>query len=77
MWFRDGNLKSYQNIIISYFKVGWGFKDNAWGSCTLYHLMHYNDIRNKNIYGLVVGISTVFKIFGHFLFEVGRDHSCD
>jgi hypothetical protein len=24
---------------------------------------------NKNMYGLGVGISTVFKIFGHFLFK--------
>jgi hypothetical protein len=27
------------------------------------------DTRNKNIYGLGVGISTVFKILGHFLFK--------
>jgi hypothetical protein len=27
------------------------------------------DTRNKNIYGLGVGISTVFEIFGHFLFR--------
>jgi hypothetical protein len=27
------------------------------------------DIRNKNIYGLGVGISTVFEIFGHFLYQ--------
>jgi hypothetical protein len=27
------------------------------------------DTRNMNIYGLWVGISTVFEIFGHFLFK--------
>jgi hypothetical protein len=27
------------------------------------------DTRNKNMYGLGVGILTVFKIFGHFLFK--------
>jgi hypothetical protein len=27
------------------------------------------DTRNKNIYGLGLGISTVFKIFGYFLFN--------
>jgi hypothetical protein len=27
------------------------------------------DTRNKNTYGLGVGISTVFEIFGHFLFQ--------
>jgi hypothetical protein len=26
------------------------------------------DTRNKNIYGLGMGISIVFKIFSHFLF---------
>jgi hypothetical protein len=31
--------------------------------------------RNKNIYGLGVGISTVFKKYGHFLFKgVEWDH---
>jgi hypothetical protein len=33
------------------------------------------DTRNKNIHGLGVGISTVFKIFGHFLYQGGQDHS--
>jgi hypothetical protein len=28
-----------------------------------------NDTRYKNIYGLGVVISTVFEIFGHFLFK--------
>jgi hypothetical protein len=34
------------------------------------------DTRNKNIYGLGVGISTVFKILWHFLFKGGgeQDH---
>jgi hypothetical protein len=27
------------------------------------------DTRNKNMYGLRVGISTVFEIFRHFLFK--------
>jgi hypothetical protein len=27
------------------------------------------DTRNKNIYGLGVGFSMVFEIFGHFLFQ--------
>jgi hypothetical protein len=27
------------------------------------------DTRNKSMYGLGVGISTVFEILGHFLFE--------
>jgi hypothetical protein len=27
------------------------------------------DTRNKNIYGLGVGISRVFEIFGHFLYQ--------
>jgi hypothetical protein len=29
--------------------------------------------RNKNIYGFVVGISTVFKIFSNFTFLGGGD----
>jgi hypothetical protein len=33
------------------------------------------DTRNKNIYDLGVGISTVFKIFGHYLYQRGQDHS--
>jgi hypothetical protein len=32
------------------------------------------DTRSKNIYGLGVGISTVFKIFGHILYQGGQDH---
>jgi hypothetical protein len=32
------------------------------------------DKRNKNIYGLGVGISTVFEVLGHFLFQGGWDH---
>jgi hypothetical protein len=32
------------------------------------------DTRNKNIHGLRVGISTVFKILGYFLFKGGQDH---
>jgi hypothetical protein len=32
------------------------------------------DTRNKNIYSLGVGISTVFEIFWHFLFRGGWDH---
>jgi hypothetical protein len=32
------------------------------------------DTGNKNIYGLGVGIATLFKIFGHFLFEWRQDH---
>jgi hypothetical protein len=32
------------------------------------------DTRNKNIYGLGVGISTLFEIFMHFLFKRGGDH---
>jgi hypothetical protein len=31
--------------------------------------------RNKNIYGLRMGISTVFKILGHLLFKGGRGHA--
>jgi hypothetical protein len=31
------------------------------------------DSRKKNKYG--VGISTVFKIFDHFLYQEGQDHS--
>jgi hypothetical protein len=31
------------------------------------------DTRNKNIHGLGVGILTIFKLFGHFLFEGGQD----
>jgi CRISPR/Cas system CMR-associated protein Cmr3 (group 5 of RAMP superfamily) len=38
-----------------------------------YHQMLL-DTRNKNTYGLRVGISTVFEIFGHFLFRRGRDY---
>jgi hypothetical protein len=30
------------------------------------------DTRNKNMYGLGVGISTVFEIAEHFLFNGGR-----
>jgi hypothetical protein len=30
------------------------------------------DTRNKNMYGLGVGISTVFEILGHFLFREDR-----
>jgi hypothetical protein len=30
------------------------------------------DTRNKNIYGLGMGISTVFEIFGHFLYQGDR-----
>lgn len=33
------------------------------------------DTRNKNIYGLGVGILTIFKLFVHFLFEGGHDHT--
>jgi hypothetical protein len=29
------------------------------------------DTENKNMYGLGVGISKVFQIFGHFLFNGG------
>jgi hypothetical protein len=29
------------------------------------------DTKNKNKYGFGVGISTVFEIFGHFLFNRG------
>jgi CRISPR/Cas system CMR-associated protein Cmr3 (group 5 of RAMP superfamily) len=29
------------------------------------------DTRNKNIHGLGVGISTIFQIFGHFLYQKG------
>jgi hypothetical protein len=32
------------------------------------------DTRIKDIYGLGVGISTVFKLFGHFLFKGGQDY---
>jgi hypothetical protein len=32
------------------------------------------DTRKKNIYGLWVGISIVFEIFGHFLFKGGWNH---
>lgn len=32
------------------------------------------DTRNKNIYDFEVGISTVFKIFGHSLFAGGQAH---
>lgn len=32
------------------------------------------DTKNKNFCGLGVGISTVFKMFGHFLFEGDQDH---
>jgi hypothetical protein len=32
------------------------------------------DTRNKNIYGLGVGISTVFKILGYLLFKGEQDH---
>ena len=38
------------------------------GIMTLYHWMLLN-ARNKNIYGLGVGISTVFKIFSYFPFK--------
>jgi hypothetical protein len=30
--------------------------------------------RNKNMYGLGVGISTVLEIVGHFLFKGGWGH---
>jgi hypothetical protein len=32
------------------------------------------DTRNKNIYGLGVGISMNFEIIGHFLLKGGWDH---
>ena len=32
------------------------------------------DTRNKNTYGLGVGILTIFKLFVHFLFEGSQDH---
>jgi hypothetical protein len=35
------------------------------------------DTIKKNMYGLGVGISTVFEILGHFLFQWGWDHTVD
>jgi hypothetical protein len=42
-------------------------------SCPTNHKM-FLDTRNKNRYGFGVGISTVFEIVGHFLFQGGWDH---
>lgn len=44
-----------------------GVQDPRWPWPTNNLMLHY--IRNKNINGLGVVIKTVFKIFGHFLFE--------
>jgi hypothetical protein len=33
----------------------------------------FPDTRNMNMYGLGVGMSTVFEILGHFLFQGGWD----
>jgi hypothetical protein len=32
------------------------------------------DTRIKDMYGLGIGISTVFEILGHFLFKGGQNH---
>jgi hypothetical protein len=31
--------------------------------------------QNKNMHSLGVGISIVFEVFGHFLYQGGQDHS--
>jgi hypothetical protein len=33
------------------------------------------DTRNENTHGLGVGVSMVFEIFGHLLYQRGQDHS--
>jgi hypothetical protein len=32
------------------------------------------DISKKNVYGVGVGVSTVFEIFGHYMFNGGQVH---
>lgn len=40
--------------------------------CILHHIIHHST-RNRNIYGLGEWISTVFKIFGLFLFYAMKE----
>jgi hypothetical protein len=68
IWFRGGDLIRF----LRYFSTSciMGEQDHSrW----LWHTHHQLllDARNKNIYGWGVGISTVFEIFGHFLFKDG------
>jgi hypothetical protein len=45
-----------------------GVRDHSVWSSPTYHQMQL-DTRNKNTYGLGMGISMVFEILGHFLFR--------
>jgi hypothetical protein len=66
--FRGADLKGSE--INGHFldKRGWDYHIR---SGLAYHQLLL-DIRNKNMYGLGMGISVVFEIFGHFLFKGGE-----
>lgn len=81
--------KEQENILskgedLNQFQVIWSFFV-SWGVTTTFQaqVLHTNSCRKKQeyIYDLGVGISTVFKIFGHSLFYRSQDsswaHTCN
>ena len=59
--------KRFNTLLFLFLK----YDDVPQGSFTIYQV-NKHDPRKKNIYG-GVGILTIFKIFGHFLFEGDQD----
>ena len=58
IWFRGGDLKTFWDIRLLSNEVGGAYPQETYGLCHWMHLL----IRNKNIYGLVVGIWMVSEI---------------
>jgi hypothetical protein len=69
-WFRGGNLNCFWDIRTISVSRGRNHPILSW---PIHHQM-FLDTENKNMYGLGVGIATVFQIFGHFLIKGRRDH---
>jgi hypothetical protein len=64
IWYRGGDLNSFRDI--------WALPVSKRDRITPYgYDLHHQLILDtrKNLYGLGVGTSTVFEIFGHFLFK--------
>jgi hypothetical protein len=71
LWLGGEDLNSFRDNKVLPVPVPW---DHFVWSWPTYHQMLL-DTRNKNMYGLGMGISTVFKTFGHFLYQGKQDHS--
>jgi hypothetical protein len=70
VWFRGWDLNSFQDIRAFPVSGGMGTPHMV----ITYIPSDAPDSRIKGMYGLWVGISTVFQILGHFLFKGEQDH---